>query len=110
MENQLQQKMTKNELIIKTAENKLAQDIRLIPIEENAGISDYFLVMTGRNKIHTQAIADAIEDALYKNEMPPRSVEGFREGTWILMDCEETIVHIFTGAERKFYDLEGLWS
>lgn len=66
--------------------------------------------MTGRNKNHTQAIADAITQKLAEQGMEPRRTEGMREGSWILLDCDETIVHIFTQSEREFYDLDELWS
>ncbi len=100
----------KNQIIIAAAEDKLARDIHTLPIRPEAGISDYFIVMTGRNKNHTQAIADQITQKLEEAGMGPKNVEGMREGTWILMDCEETIVHIFTQSEREFYDLDDLWS
>lgn len=102
--------MDKNELIIKTADDKLAKDIENIKIDPNAGISDNFIVMTARNKNHTQALADAIEEALIKAGEAPLRVEGFREGSWILLDCADTIVHIFTASTREFYNLEGLWT
>lgn len=100
----------RNDIILKTAEDKLARDVSIIPIPEEAGIADTFIVMTGRNKNHTQAIADAIEDKLAEADLEVRAVEGMREGTWILMDCGETIVHIFTQSEREYYDLDDLWS
>ncbi|MBY0584909.1 ribosome silencing factor [Murdochiella massiliensis] len=101
---------SKNELIIQAADDKQARDIRTLPIREEAGICDYFIVMTGRNKIHTQAIADAITQKLAEAEMAPTTTEGLRDGGWILLDCGETIVHIFTQSEREFYDLDDLWS
>ncbi|MDD7593292.1 MAG: ribosome silencing factor [Peptoniphilaceae bacterium] len=99
----------RNEIILKTADDKLARDVRTIPIREEAGIADTFIIMTGRNKNHTQAIADAIEDKLAQEGLEVRSVEGMREGAWILMDCDDTIVHIFTQSEREYYDLDELW-
>ncbi|WP_071705775.1 ribosome silencing factor [Murdochiella vaginalis] len=103
-------KNLKNDIIVQAAEDKQARDIRTLPIREEAGICDYFIVMTGRNKIHTQAIADAITQKLAQAEMPPITTEGLRDGGWILLDCAETIVHIFTQSEREFYDLDDLWS
>lgn len=100
----------KNEIIIQAAEDKQARDIRTLPIREEAGICDDFIVMTGRNKIHTQAIADAITQKLAEADMAPFMTEGMRDGGWILLDCGETIVHIFTQSEREFYDLDDLWS
>lgn len=101
--------MEKNDIILKAADDKLARDIKVLPIREDAGIADYFIVMSGRNKNHTQAIADEIEQKLAEAQIPVRSVEGMREGTWILLDCDDTIVHIFTQQERDYYGLDDLW-
>lgn len=110
MPNKNQAVLEKNDLIIKVADDKLAKDIKLVEMDPGRGVCEYFIIMTGRNKHHTQAIADAIEDALYEDGNPPLRKDGFREGSWILLDCTETLVHIFTGEQREYYNLEGLWS
>lgn len=98
-----------NQLIMDQAEAHLGQDIRLIPMDPRLGISDYFIIMTARNKNHAQALADYIEEALMKEHFQVRAVDGYKEGSWILMDCEDTLVHIFTQTQRDYYDLEGIW-
>ena len=101
--------MKKTDVIVKTADDKLARDIKVVDIDQKAGICDQFIIMTGRNKNHTQALADYIEQALEKEGLGPVRVEGFRDGGWILIDGEEVIVHIFTADQREFYKLEELW-
>lgn len=104
--------MVKNtvDLIVLAAENKLGQDIQIIDIDPKAGICEQFVVITGRNVNHTQAIADEIEDKLLQDGVSPLSVEGHREGRWILLDYDGVIVHVFTADQRSYYNLEGLWS
>ncbi|MDY3052017.1 MAG: ribosome silencing factor [Ndongobacter sp.] len=104
-----EQKMTRLETIVKAADDKLGQDIQVIDISAKAGICDHFVLVTGRNKNHTQAIADAIDDALAKEGYDAKNPEGFREGSWILIDAGDVIVHIFTADQRAFYGLENLW-
>ncbi len=99
----------KIDLICRVAEDKLAQDIKVIPIDASLGFVDHFIIMTGRNHNHTQALADYIDEELSKQGMPAESVEGFREGHWILMDCGDVLVHIFTKDQREYYGLEDLW-
>ena len=39
----------------------------------------------------------------------PLSVEGYDNAEWVLLDYGEIVIHIFSEASRKFYDLERLW-
>ena len=96
-------------LITGFADDKLGLDIKEIAIGAEVGICDRFIVITGRNKNHTQAIADEIEEKMLKEGYKPESVEGFREGNWILMDYGDIIVHVFTADQRQYYGLERLW-
>jgi ribosome-associated protein len=66
--------------------------------------------VTGRSKIQTRAIADGIVEAVRRNEYGVASVEGYADGSWILIDLGNVIVHVFTPEQRAFYNLERLWS
>ncbi len=39
----------------------------------------------------------------------PDHMEGYRANSWVLMDYNSVIVHIFTPESREFYDLDRLW-
>lgn len=99
----------KLDLIVKTAEDKIGEEVKVIDIRGTNSIGDYFVIVTGKNKNHTQAIADEIDQKLSKAGMPPKSVEGFRDGGWILLDAGDVIVHVFTSDQREYYGLEELW-
>lgn len=100
--------MEKLDVIVKTLEDKLADDINVIKLEDSS-VADYFIVATGNSINQTRALADYIEDDLYKEGYDIKSKEGFREGEWILIDAGDIIVHIFTQKQREFYDLDNLW-
>ena len=38
-----------------------------------------------------------------------RQIEGSRNSSWVLMDYEDVIVHVFDEENRLFYDLERIW-
>ena len=38
-----------------------------------------------------------------------KQIEGNNKSTWILMDYEDIIVHLFSKEDRLFYDLERIW-
>ena len=99
----------KKDLIVKAADAKLAQEITVLDLGMEADICQAFIIMTARNINHTRAIADHIEEEAKKAGIALSYREGYRAGTWILMDMDEIIVHIFTQKQREYYDLEGLW-
>ena len=90
-------------------EEKKAEDIRVINIEQVSVLADYFLIASGTNRNQTQAMADNVEEMLHKAGYQPRQTEGYQTAHWILMDYGDIIVHIFDTENRLFYDLERIW-
>ena len=90
-------------------EDKKAENIRIIGIENVSVIADYFLVASGSNRNQVQALAENVEEALFKAGYQVRQKEGVRSANWILMDYGDIIVHIFDRENRLFYDLERIW-
>ncbi len=91
-------------------EDKKAEDIRILALDPTeSGLSDYFLICNGTNDRQNVAITDEIEIRL-KQEFGvyPNSVEGRRQGEWVLMDYVDFIVHVFSVEKRAFYGLERL--
>jgi ribosome-associated protein len=73
-------------------------------------LSDTFAIVTGRSKIQTRAIADAVTAAAEREGYAVSRVEGYSDGSWILIDLGNVIVHVFTPEQREFYNLERLWA
>jgi ribosome-associated protein len=91
-------------------EDKKAEDTRVLELDTlDAGFTDFFLISSGSNERQTQAIADEIEARLKQDfQTYPNSVEGRRQGEWILMDYVDFVVHIFLTEKRAYYDIERL--
>jgi ribosome-associated protein len=91
-------------------EDKKAEDTRILELDAiDSGFTDFFLISSGSNERQTQAIADEIEIRLKKDfQTYPNSVEGRRQGEWILMDYVDFVVHIFLSEKRAYYDIERL--
>jgi ribosome-associated protein len=91
-------------------EEKKAEDLRILELDAvDAGFTDFFLIASGTNERQTQTIADEVESRM-KREFGtyPNSVEGKRQGEWILLDYVDFVVHIFLAEKRAFYDIERL--
>ena len=93
----------------KALDDKKADDIRVIDISEVSVIADYFIIADGSNPNQLQAMQEAVDEALYKAGYTVRQVEGNQRSSWILMDYNDIIVHIFSKEDRMFYDLERIW-
>lgn len=93
----------------KALDDKLGEDIKVLDIHEISILADYFLIAHGNNSSHVQALIDSVEEALEKEGIVPDHVEGYREGSWVLLDFGRIIVHVFSKDARLFYDLERIW-
>jgi ribosome-associated protein len=102
-----------NQLLLAAAaacEDKKAEDIRILALDPaESGLTDYFLICNGTNERQNVAITDEVELRLKREfGVYPNSVEGRRQGEWILMDYVDFIVHVFSAEKRAFYGLERL--
>ena len=81
----------------------------VLDVSELTSIADAFILCSGRSNRQVTAIADYIEADLKSQGVRPLSVEGRREGHWVLMDYGDVVIHIFYEPVREVFDLEGLW-
>lgn len=99
--------MTK--LAIEALEDKKAEDIRIIDISEISVVADYFIIAGGSNRSQIQALADNVQEVLFKAGFEMKQVEGYNTANWILMDFNDVIIHILDKENRLFYNLERIW-
>ena len=90
-------------------EEKKADDIKVLDIENVSTLADYFIIASGKNHNQVQAMADAVDEMLGKAGYEPKQTEGYRSANWILLDYGDIVVHIFDTENRLFYDLERIW-
>ena len=99
--------------IVKTAvealRDKKAEDVTVIDITGVSSIADYFILANGNNQNQLTAMQYAVDEALFKAGLHAKQIEGNNKSTWILMDYEDIIVHLFSKEDRLFYDLERIW-
>lgn len=89
--------------------DKKAEDVVALPLEGRTIVADTFVLATGRSKVQTRAIADAIAEKVREAGMRVARVEGYSDAGWILLDIGSVVVHVFTPEQRAFYNLERLW-
>ena len=86
-----------------------ARKVVILDVRPLTSVADAFIICSGRSHRQVSAIAEFIRQALKKQNIQPLSVEGLKEGHWVLLDYGHVIIHIFYEPIRAFYDLEGLW-
>ena len=96
-------------LAVDAAREKKALDLQVLDLRSVDGFTDFFVICSGKNVRQVQAIAEAIEEALRKEQARPAHVEGFHRAEWVLLDYFDFVVHVFTPDTRAFYGLERLW-
>jgi ribosome-associated protein len=92
------------------AQEKLGEDVVILDMRPVCSYTDFFVVCAGRNTRQTKAIWDEVRERLKRDDgLLPRSVDGEREGDWIIADYLDVVLHVFTPELRRYYDLEDLW-
>lgn len=96
-------------VIVKAADDRLAQEIMVMDVAELTPLADYFMVMHASNEKQLGAIVDSIVVAAEKANIPVKNIEGKDGGKWILVDLYDIIVHVFYHSERAHYNVEKVW-
>ncbi|MGZ3764172.1 MAG: ribosome silencing factor [Mucilaginibacter sp.] len=91
-------------------EKKGNEIVRLDLRNINSSVSDYFVICHADSTTQVKAIANSIEEEIFKAiQQEPWRKEGLEYGEWILLDYINVVVHIFRTDKREFYGVEDLW-
>jgi ribosome-associated protein len=100
-----------SELAIHGIQEKKGNDIVRLDLRDlNSSVTDYFVVCHADSTTQVKAIANSVEDEIYKAlKQDPWRKEGLEHGEWILLDYVNVVIHIFRTDKREFYGVEDLW-
>lgn len=94
----------------RAADAKLGEGTVVLAMGDLLGVTDAFVVTSGRNSRQVRTIVEEVErhvkDATGRS---PWATEGIHDFRWVLMDYGDFIVHVFLDEARDYYDLERLW-
>ena len=97
-------------LAAKALSDKKGKEIRVLEIAELTTLADYFVLATGSSNTQINALVDNVEKVLTEEAgEEPLHREGYRGGTWVLLDYGCIAIHVFNQEAREFYGLERLW-
>ncbi|MDR0983693.1 MAG: ribosome silencing factor [Ruminococcus sp.] len=83
--------------------DKKAEDIKIIRIDEVSSLADYFVITEGNNNTHTRTLFEEVDEKL------EGVIRKEKNNEWYVLDYGDVIVHIFYKKTREFYNMERLW-
>ena len=95
--------------IVDALAEKKGEKIVLLDIQELASFADYFIICSGTSDRMLNALADAVVDSAKRQHGLKARIEGKPDFGWIVVDCGDIIVHLFSPSQRDYYSLEKLW-
>lgn len=98
------------ETAVRALDDKNAHDLKLLRTTDVTVLADYFVISTASSTTQIKTLADACEAALEAAGETKLHREGYRSGSWVLLDFGCVVVHLFMEEARAFYNLERLWA
>ena len=85
------------------------KDLEVLNVSKKANDVEYMIMCTALSEEDAKMIAHGLENMLKGDGISLKGKDGFTKGTWIVLDYDKCIVHIFTEMAREKYSLEKLW-
>ena len=96
--------------IVKILDANKAGQIKLLRVNDQTVMTDYFVICTGTSNTHIKSLAGEVEYKLGEVGIAHTGMDGYDSGIWIVMDYTTVMVHIFNREQRDFFKLEKLWA
>jgi ribosome-associated protein len=96
-------------IALRALDSKKAEDLKLLRVEKQTTLADYFIIAGGNSVTQTRALADEAEIKLKEAGFTPKNIQTDTGHMWIILDYYDFLIHIFHKETREFYALERLW-
>ncbi|QGR02715.1 ribosome silencing factor [Ehrlichia ruminantium] len=96
------------DLIIHILDQHKADNIISINISNKSNLAKHLIIASGQSNYHVKSLTEKVRKVIkpYKKV----SVEGLKEGNWVILSCYNVLAHIFRPEVREYYQLESLWN
>lgn len=101
--------LEKARLAAEALDDLKGKEIVILDLTHLSTFSDFFVIVTGDSHVHMKSMADRARQAISRHGLRINHAEGHESKTWILLDFNNVIVHIFSPSARNYYGLEQLW-
>lgn len=94
--------------IVASLADQKATDVAVYRFSGHNAVADAFILATATSGRHARGLADAVLKARKERGQDFLHMEGYENAQWILVDCNDLIVHIFQEEARDLYRLDDL--
>jgi ribosome-associated protein len=96
--------------LAEAAAERNAENVVALAVGELTSFADVFVLATAASDRQARAVADAVLESARAAGRSVLGVEGYEDGSWILIDVADVVVHVFVRDAREHYDLDRLWA
>jgi len=99
-----------SDLAIAALDDIKGQNIIKLDVRDMTTVTDYMVIASGTSTRHVQALVEHVAEKATEAGHKPIGIEGESGSEWVLLDLQDTLVHVMLPKVREFYNLEKLWS
>lgn len=101
--------LEKSKLIALKLQEFGAKKIELLDLSRKSTDIKFLILSNVSNAQMAKVVANDIQQFANAQGLEISHIDGAFRGEWIVIDCEDIIIHIFTEQARIKYNLEKLW-
>ncbi len=91
-------------------EDAKARQVVVLDVKETCSWADTFVIATYNSQGHLKGLIQELDDWGLKNlENVRHRPKKNQVNDWMLVDWDDTVIHLFSETARAYYELEKLW-
>jgi len=91
------------------AANTRCSNVVVLDVSGLSPVTDFFVIATGTSPRQMRTVIDQVQELAEEQKFGAMGTAGYDGENWMLLDCVDVIVHVFSPAARTYYDLDNLW-
>lgn len=87
-----------------------ARDPVALDVTGQSSFADCFVIAGAASQAQLRGLQRRLAERLDELDRPPRQrPRRDDESGWLLLDCDDIVIHLMLDEQRQFYELEKLW-
>jgi len=91
-------------------EDAKGRDVVVLDVSETCSWASTFVIATYNSQGHLRGLVEELDRWAGENlEDRPHRAKKNQVNEWMLIDWDDTVIHLFSESARSYYELEKLW-